>query len=298
MPRPPRLHVPGGCYHVILRGNHQEVLFGSSSDQHALNGIVSEVITRFDARLHAFCWMSNHLHALIQIAEKPLGDVMKSIAMRYSRHRHRKLWTTGHLFERRYKAKLVQIDAYFLVLLRYIHLNPVKALMVADPADFPWSSHRAYLGKESIPWLTTALGLSLLATDVKRARSAYARFIEQAGDIEDPDTDAHPEDSRVLGTDEFIRQIPAPRFRPRSNCSLDEVAERICIDHGVSVDVLRSPSRSRYLTPIRIAFAQEAIEQRIATQTAVARYLHRDPSAITKLLASYITRISTQRKVT
>jgi REP element-mobilizing transposase RayT len=276
--------VPGGCYHVILRGNHQEILFGNSSDQIALNGIVCEVITRLEARVHAFCWMTNHLHALVQIADRPLGDVMKSIAMRYSRYRHRKMRTTGHLFERRYKAKLVQIDAYFLVLLRYIHLNPVKAQIVADPADFPWSSHRTYLGKEFIPWLTTDLGLSLFGSDLKRARAAYARFVLQSHQIGEIEVNANPDDPRVLGTAEFIQQIPARRLQPKSRCTLDQLAERVCANHGIPVDVMRSPARARYLTPLRIDFAQEVLQQRIGTLTDVARYLNRDPSALTKLL--------------
>ena len=288
MPRPPRLHVPGGCYHVILRGNHQEVLFGSPRDRHVLNEIVCESLNRFDAKLHAFCWMSNHLHALIQIGEQPLGTIMQSIAMRYSRHRHRKMRATGHLFERRHKAKLVQVDTYFLTLLRYIHMNPVQANIVSNPADFPWSSHRAYLGVESIPWLCTALGLSLFATGERRARAAYAKYMRQAdAGGEDPATGSHPDDERVLGTDEFVRQIAAVRPRPRSNRTLDEVAAQVCAIHGVSVEVLRSPLRTRYLAPIRSAFAQEAINERVATLSEIARFLHRDPSAITQLLARH-----------
>src|SRR5580698_624444 len=134
MPRLPRLHVPNGFYHAILRGNHREALFDAAADCQILNDIVADVINRFDARVHAFCWMSNHLHALLQIADRPLGEIMQRIAMRYARHRHKTLRTTGHLFERRYRAKLVDTDAYFLELLRYIHLNPVAAGVVTDPA--------------------------------------------------------------------------------------------------------------------------------------------------------------------
>ena len=141
MPRPPRLHVPGGYYHVILRGNHREDLFATPNDHCALNDIVIEVLQRLHARLHAYCWMTNHLHALVQIGERPLGQVMQRIAMRYSRYRHRALKTTGHLFERRYKALLVDVDQYFLTLLRNIHLDPVEAHIVKDPADYAWSSH-------------------------------------------------------------------------------------------------------------------------------------------------------------
>jgi putative transposase len=79
--------------------------------------------------------MTNHLHALVQIADRPLGMIMQRMAMRYSRHPHIVMNTTGHLFERRYEAKLLDVDVYFLTLLRYIHLNPVKGHLVADPAN-------------------------------------------------------------------------------------------------------------------------------------------------------------------
>ena len=134
MPRLPRLHVPNGFYHAVLRGNHREALFDAAAGRQVLNDIVADVINRFGARVHAFCWMSNHLHALLQIAERPLGQIMQRIAMRYARHRHKTLRTTGHLFERCYRAKPVDTDAYFLELLRYIHLNPVTAGIVTDPA--------------------------------------------------------------------------------------------------------------------------------------------------------------------
>ena len=85
MPRPPRLHVPGGHYHVILRGNHREPLFDSPADREALGDIVAKAIERFDARVHAFCWMTNHLHLLMQIDQRPLGKPMQRIAMRFTR---------------------------------------------------------------------------------------------------------------------------------------------------------------------------------------------------------------------
>ena len=84
MPRLPRLHVPGGCYQVILRSNHRAAIFGSDRDRIELNRIVAEALTRYQARVHAFCWMSNHLHALMQIRDEPLGKLMHNIARRYS----------------------------------------------------------------------------------------------------------------------------------------------------------------------------------------------------------------------
>jgi REP element-mobilizing transposase RayT len=283
MPRLPRLHVPGGCYHVILRGNHREALFASAADRHALNDIVADVLSRFHGRLHAFCWMSNHLHALIQVADQPLGKLMQRIAMRYSRFRHKRLRTTGHLFERRYKAKLVEVDEYFLTLLRYIHLNPVKAHIVSDPADYLWSSHRAYLGHETIPWLTVDFGLSLFAADLFQARSAYARFLSLPPNDEDLDEESHPKGSRVLGSDLFISNIPFIPYKPRSPLTLDQLVTEICMQHGISAEILCSRSSVRSLTPIRLQVLQQALDQRIATLTEVARFLNRDPSMLCKL---------------
>ena len=191
MPRSVRLHVPGGVYHVVLRGNHREALFSTADDRQILNDIVADSIGRHGARAHAFCWMSNHLHALLQIDHSPLGGIMQRIAMRYARHRHKTLRTTGHLFERRYRARLIRTDQYFLAALRYIHLNPVAARMVTDPEHYQWSSHKAYLGTVPVPWITTDFGLSLFGADPSRARAAYVRFLSQGA--AGPDGRARPD---------------------------------------------------------------------------------------------------------
>jgi len=284
MPRPPRLNVPGGCYHVILRGNHREDLFACPNDRFALNEIVMDVIKRFDASLHAYCWMTNHVHALIQISHLPLGKLMQRIAMRFSRYRHKTLKTTGHLFERRYKAWLIDVDQYFLALLRYIHLNPVAAHMVDDPADYPYSSHGIYLGRDTASWVTSEFGLSLFSSDLQQARLAYQQFISQSCDdaIEGA---VHPIDSRIIGDDRFISKIPVVRYQPRSNLTLDQLAKKLCHEHdNIDVEYIRSGSRARHLTPTRVALLQHALQLRVATLTQVAVFLHRDPSALSTLL--------------
>jgi putative transposase len=289
MPRLPRLHVPGGCYHIMLRGNHRESLFAVPAERDVLNTIVAEVIERFGIRLHAFCWMTNHLHFLLQIADQPLGKIMQRIAMRYSRYRHRQLLTTGHLFERRYKDKLVDTDAYMFALLRYIHLNPVDANMVTNAADYPWSSHRAYLGLESIAWLTTDFGLRLFGADVAQARQTYALFLAQPISASERRLleETHPDDARVLGGDRFLAKLPPYKFVPRSSMTLEELALQICHAHNVSLDLVRSPSRRRSLTIVRVTIAQQAIDQRIATAREVATFLDRDPSSLSELLSRY-----------
>lgn len=292
MPRRTRLHVPGGFYHVTLRGNHREALFGDEADFRKLDEIVAKALAAYEARLHAFCWMPNHLHALVQIADHPLGDLVKSIAATYARYRHKVLDTSGHLFERRHHARLVDVNAYFLAVLRYIHLNPVKACLVPDPRDYRWSSHRAYLGTETINWLTVGKGLSMFGPGLVSARRGYARFMGQMeDDADDIDENAHPEDSRVLGDDAFLEQLrnePSACSEPTAAVgalTLDALAASVCTTHGVRVELLRSPSTMRSLTPVRLELLLQALEMRVATTAEVARYLGRAPSTLSKLLS-------------
>src|SRR4051794_35208921 len=104
MPRAPRIHVEGGYYHVILRGNHREDIFFRPSERDCFAELVAEVIERFRMRVHAYCWTTNHVHLLIQVSETPLGRAMMGIASRYARATQRRRSTTGHLFGRRYRA--------------------------------------------------------------------------------------------------------------------------------------------------------------------------------------------------
>ena len=177
MPRKLRLHVPGGFYHVTLRGNHQQPIFAAAHDHHLLNTIVARAIENFGARLHAYCWMTNHLHLLLQPGDEPLAGPMRQIASEFARAMQRRLETTGHFFERRFHATLVDVDSYLLAVLRYVHLNPVTAGMVSDLAEFPWSSHPNYLGLRAQPWLTTNFALGLFSADAERAIAAYRDFM-------------------------------------------------------------------------------------------------------------------------
>jgi putative transposase len=163
MPRPLRIHVPGAFYHVTLRGNHRQSIFFAARDREIMSSIVAEVVERFEARLHVYCYMTNHVHALIQVGDAPLGRLMLRIAGRYARTIQKGLRTTGHLFEKRYYPVLVDADEYLLELLRYIHRNPVRARIVESVDDYPWSSHHAYVGARDEPFVHTDFALRLFA---------------------------------------------------------------------------------------------------------------------------------------
>jgi len=193
------------------------------------------------------------------------------------------------LFEKRYKAKLVDADTYMFALLRYIHLNPVDANMVTNAADYPWSSHRAYLGLESVAWLTTDFGLGLFGANVAQARQAYALFLAQPIYASERRLleETHPDDAHVLGGDRFLAELPPFKFVPRSSMTLEALALQICHAHNTSLELVRSASRQRSLTSIRLSIAQQAIDQRIATSREVATFFNRGPSSLSELLSRH-----------
>ena len=147
MARKPRLHVPGGVYHVMLRGNGWKNIFYTQIDRDHLEELVGEGVIRYGHRIHAYCWMRNHIHLAIQVAEEPLSKIVQNFSFRYARWVNKKKREVGHVFQGRYKSILVDKESYLLQLVRYIHLNPVRAGLIDDVKDYRWCSHGAYLGQ-------------------------------------------------------------------------------------------------------------------------------------------------------
>lgn len=280
MPRPLRIHVPGAFHHVTLRGNHRQDIFFTAADREIFYDLLEEIIGRFGARLHAYCLMTNHVHLLIQVGDAPLGKSMLRIASRYARTLQRRFQTTGHLFERRYHTVLVDVDTYLLELLRYIHLNPVRAGMVECVDDYPWSSHHSYLGSQTQPWVTTDFALRMFHVKRERAIAAYRCFIDERGSTASPLRDCNPNDARVLGDDRFLARLLNDSWRPRSRKTLNELIDEACQRFSVTVQSLQSPSRQRQITRARAWIAYQAINLRIASLAQVARTFNRNEASL------------------
>jgi putative transposase len=286
MARPLRIHIPGAFYHVTLRGNHRQQIFFRPEDRDLLNDIVAEAIDRLHARVHAYCWMSNHVHLLVQVGDTPLGRIMLRIGSRYARAVQRRLETTGHLFERRHHPTLVDADEYLLAVLRYIHRNPVDARIVPSAAEYPWSSHHAYIGARAEPWVTTDFALRMFHPTRARAVAAYLRFLqeplcEQSSSLFEQ---LNPNDPRVLGSDDFIARMQNRSGESAQRATLEEIIQEACLEFSVSEEALQSPSRRRCLTRVRAWIVRQAIHRHAATISAVARRLNRDESTIRYLL--------------
>ncbi len=100
---------------------------------------MAEGVGQFGHQIHGYCWMGNHIHLAVQVVEVPLSRIMQNLAFRYTRWVNKRQGRVGHLFQGRYKAILVEAQSYLLELVRYIHLNPVRARLVEEPAAYRWS---------------------------------------------------------------------------------------------------------------------------------------------------------------
>ena len=282
MPRKPRIHVPGAFYHVTLRGNHRQDIFFSPNDRWLFDEIVAEVLDRFHARLHAYCWMTNHVHMLIQVGDMPLGRLMLRIASRYARKLQARLHTTGHLFERRYHAVLVDVDSYLLELIRYIHLNPVRAGMTESPQDYTWSSHHAYVGTRSEPWVTTQFALSMFHHDLSVAINTYQRFVLAAiaSTRPSPLQQCNLNDPRILGSDTFIASLMKTAWQPKSRKTIEQLLEEACDQFSIERQALLSSGKQRHLTFARAWIAHQAVILGISSLAQVARLLNRNEATL------------------
>ena len=270
-------------YHVTLRGNHRQDIFFETSDRQRLSELFATVLEQFDARLHAYCYMSNHIHALIQVGDEPLGKLIMRVAGQYARQTQARLQTTGHLFEKRYYPVLVDVDRYFLTLLRYIHLNPIRAGLASSTEAYPWSSHHVYAGRRVEPWVTTDFALSQFSLDRPRAVDAYNRFVAQPFDADaaqSPLEDCNPSDRRILGSDDFARRLLGSEWKPRSTKTLDVLIEDACKHFNCSPSDLASGSRKSQLVAARAYVGQQAVSGRVASVAEVARRFNRDESSL------------------
>lgn len=289
MARPLRIHVPNGFHHVTLRGNHRQDIFRTDEDRDLLERFVDDATHQHGARVHAYCWMTNHIHAVIQVSDTPLGKVIRSIAGRYARRYQWHIGTTGHLFERRYHAILVDADGYLQTLLRYLHLNPVRAGLCVDPVDYQWSSHREYLGLRRTAWLHTDFALRLFAEETGQARARYAEWM---GVVDESRWGQgllvpHPDDPQVLGSDRFLARIREAAGRQRSRGSFPELLEACARKYGVSSEAIISQSRSRGLTAARAWLYHEASARGVASISEIARHCRRSESAVRGLMLRY-----------
>ncbi len=285
MARRSRIHVPGGVYHVMLRGNGGQVIFPNANEGAAFLALLAAGVGRYGFRCHGYCLMPNHVHLVLQAGAIPLSRAMQNLSFRYSRHINARERRIGHLFQGRYKAILVDADAYLLELMRYVHLNPVRSGLCDKPEAWRWSGHRAYLGRVDAPWLTTDWVLSMLAPRAVDARAAYAAFVaEGMGEGRLPEFHAgNGGGGRILGDDDFIEAAMAKAGeRPENPPVPEAIVAAVAREYGVTADTLADPSRARTLSQARGLAGLIARDLGAAPLSALAARFGRDLSSYSR----------------
>ena len=178
MARLPRLTVPGYPHHIIQRGNNRQAIFASTADYQMLLALLDENAQKFGVALHAYVLMSNHFHLLAtpQTAEG-LPQMMQAVGRRYVRYFNDKQGRSGTLWEGRYRSTLIETDRYLLACMAYIDLNPVRAGLVGEAKDYPWSSHGHYAGLRADRLLTPHPLFWTLGNTPFAREAAYAELV-------------------------------------------------------------------------------------------------------------------------
>jgi putative transposase len=261
MARIPRLHVAGGIYHVLLRGNNGQKIFFKDSDRCRLSLLIQQATYRYGCSIHGFCFMDNHIHLLIQIADISLSKIMQNIAFRYTRWINFTQKRIGHLFQARFKAILVAKESYLLQLLRYIHLNPVKAGLVKSAKDYKWSGHRTYLGIDDFQWLTTDWMLSQFSQ--QRPRHAYAAFVNSISEVDEKEFLSGPK----------MQKIQSPIIA--SQYTFEDIVSFTY--HKYHVDV-----NKKIEIKVKAIIAWMCAELKVCTMLKVSRYFQCELSGISR----------------
>jgi len=179
MSRPLRIEYPGAVYHITSRGNEKKIVFKDDHDRENFLGTLQHVNKRYHWICHAYCLMDNHYHLLIETPDGNLSLGMRQLNGVYTQLFNRRHKRTGHLFQGRYKAILIQKDSYLLEVCRYVVLNPVRARMVEKLEDWKWSSYRATGGRgKTHPCLTKSWVLRQFSGRKEDAEREYRQFVK------------------------------------------------------------------------------------------------------------------------
>ena len=206
MARPLRLEFAGALYHLTSRGNRREDIFEDDTDREVFLSVLDKACDTHNWVCHAYCLMSNHYHLLIETPDGNLSKGMRQLNGVYTQTHNRRHGRSGHVFQGRYKAILVEKESYLLELSRYIVLNPVRAGMVRSARDWPWSSYRATAGQSNgagclnVEWL-----LAGFAKKKKLAVERYKVFVSEGK--HQPGPWSLLRGQVFLGNDEFVEEM-------------------------------------------------------------------------------------------
>jgi putative transposase len=210
MPRRRRLVVPNLPHHVVQRGHNRRPVFDTDHDRMVYLATLEEFRAALGIKVHAWCLMTNHVHLVVDPGDDDanLGLLMKRLAGRHTRRLNRLQGATGTAWEGRFRSSPIDSERYLLACTRYVELNPVRAGLVANPADYRWSSYRAKAGLEPLGWLDLDPCFLALAPTLPRQQAIYRDWIEAA--VLDAETQlirTAVRRNQLTGADEFALEV-------------------------------------------------------------------------------------------
>jgi putative transposase len=272
MPRTARLDLPDLLQHVIVRGVNRGDIFLDDHDRLKFLQRFSKLLIETGTECFAWSLMTNHLHLLLRPRQTLLAPFMRRLLTGYAISFNRRHQRSGHLFQNRYKSIVCEQDAYLLELVRYIHLNPLRAGLVNDVEEldaYPWSGHSVVMHNADLKGQMINEVLGLFSAGREEGRKRYRAFvadgvamghrddlvgIRKKRTVMDSDKEEELFDDRVLGGGEFIQELRARReLEPRlsSAIGIREIIERVCDNFGVDPVEVRKKTRSARIAEVR-----------------------------------------------
>lgn len=287
MARRPRIEFEGAFYHVITRGNQRQKIFKDKDDFLKYLEILFNYKIRYKYFLYAYVLMNNHIHLLVETQETPLSKILQGINQSYTTYFNRKYKTVGHLFQGRYKAILCDRDEYLLSLVKYIHLNPVRAKIVKFPDKYQWSSQHSYIKKtDGINIIDTDQVLRMFSEDKQRARKLYSAYMSDSQIVKKEDV-YNTIGQRILGSEEFLERVmerydgELEKEKREREYTLYEIAKGVEKIYGITLKQIRERSKSETIILGRRLLSLVAKEYGYRGKE-IGLYVRKDPAVITR----------------
>lgn len=281
--RTPRIEYPGATFHVLARGNRKQDIFEDEGDRIRYLKLLGEHLEGRRIVLYSYCLMPNHVHLLVeQAGSYPVSGYMHRLQGAYATFFNHKHSRVGHLFQGRYKAILVDRNAYLLEMVRYIHLNPLRAGM-EDHERYPWSSHRQMLGKDRCALARIRAGAVLRQFSAVKsvARRRYLEFLDAPDRARNWGMIREQRGGCILGDEDFKEDVFEMTGRPDTRpmelkCSIGALWRAILTREGLMQEP-RGHRRSRLVAEV----AYIAVEGAGMPQGKVAEHFEMEPTALT-----------------
>ena len=316
MPRSSRIDAPGALHHIIVRGIGLRKIFDDDEDRHLFLDRLVTVIDESGTFCYAWTLIPNHFHLLLRTGNAPIATVMRRVLTGYAMNYNRRHRRSGHLFQNRYKSILCQEEPYILELVRYIHLNPLRAKLVSNLRQldgYPFTGHAVLMGKRSNDWQNVNDVLLRYGKRLSFARKKYREFIEKALNM-----GKRPEftggglvrsvggwaavkalrkakalvkgDERILGDSDFVEtvlkqneQIYERRNRLKANgVDLDKIAQRVSKLLNMPIDQVWAKGKYRHVVAARSLLCFWAIRELGMSATSLAPMFDVSATAISK----------------